>query len=103
MTNSTSLAVTAWAVARPGVIEITQVSGHPEPAGRDNDPDGNASSTSVPPGLVDTCHRRISPARTSTRVLAVNVTDDVVTGDPAASGLNAAARSLDARECWSPC
>jgi hypothetical protein len=36
-------------------------------------------------------------------VLAVNVTDDVVTGDPAASGLNAAARSLDARECWSPC
>jgi hypothetical protein len=26
-----------------------------------------------------------------------------VTGDPAASGLNAAARSLGARECRSPC
>jgi hypothetical protein len=36
-------------------------------------------------------------------VLAVNVTDDVVTGDPAASALNAAVRRLDARECWSPC
>jgi signal transduction histidine kinase len=83
----------------PAVIEITQVSDARGRFVRARIQGGNASSTSAPPGLVDTSRRRISAAGSVTWVLTVKLTDDVVTGDPAASALNAAAaRSLDTRE-----